>query len=291
MTMYRKEVNERSPMRIFERSIHGGLGPGNVGAIAARPGVGKSGFLVQIALDDLMRDRRVLHISHEHPVDRVRAFYDEIFHELSITYQLAQPQMVRLEVERNRLIYSHLDAVKQAPPSHRGGTSSVSRIGETLSFAKQVAHFSPQTILIDGFDFDKAKDEAVAALRALAKEVNAELWLCGKTDHGNIDGPKSSSDARGVLPKAINRFYDSLQVIVLLQSDGDVVRLQLMKDHDNEDLASLHLSLDPSSMRVVDDDLPPRKTAPKDPARYHLYSGGAQGAEATFGTCAEKWGM
>ncbi len=52
--MYRKEVNERSPMRVFESSIHGGLGRGNVGVVVARPGVGKSALLVQLALDDLM---------------------------------------------------------------------------------------------------------------------------------------------------------------------------------------------------------------------------------------------
>ncbi len=288
--MYRKEVNERSPMRVFERSIHGGLGPGNVGAIVARPGVGKTALLVQIALDDLMRDRKVLHITHEHPVDRVRSYYDEIFHELAITYQLAQPQMVRLEVERNRLIYSHLDHVIQGPPSHRGGTSSVSRINETVNFSKTVAHFQPQTIIIDGFDFEGAKDEAMAALKKLAADVGAELWLSAKSQHEHIDGPLSQADARGVTPKPLRRFYDGLQVIVLLQSDGDAVRLQLLKDHDNPDLTALHLSLDPTTMRVIDTDLPPRAQAPKDPARFHLYSGGAQGAEATFGSCAEKWG-
>ncbi len=39
--MYRKEVNERSPMRVFEKSMHGGLGRGNVGVVAARHGVGR----------------------------------------------------------------------------------------------------------------------------------------------------------------------------------------------------------------------------------------------------------
>ncbi len=38
--MYRKEVNERSPMRVFEKSMHGGLGQGNVGVVASAPGVG-----------------------------------------------------------------------------------------------------------------------------------------------------------------------------------------------------------------------------------------------------------
>ena len=39
--MYRKQVNEKSPLRILERSTHGGLGPGNLGVVMARAGVGK----------------------------------------------------------------------------------------------------------------------------------------------------------------------------------------------------------------------------------------------------------
>ena len=55
--MYRKEVNERSPLRLLEKSIHGGLGPGNLGVVLARAGVGKTAFLVQLGLDDLLRER------------------------------------------------------------------------------------------------------------------------------------------------------------------------------------------------------------------------------------------
>jgi len=64
-SMYAKKVNERSPLRVFERSIHGGLGQGNLGVVLSRPGMGKSSFLVGIALDDLMRGRRVFHVALE----------------------------------------------------------------------------------------------------------------------------------------------------------------------------------------------------------------------------------
>ena len=55
--MYRKELNERNPLRLFEHSIHGGLGRGNVGVVVARHGIGKTAFLVGIALDEAMRGR------------------------------------------------------------------------------------------------------------------------------------------------------------------------------------------------------------------------------------------
>ena len=114
--MYRKEVNERSPMRVFEKSMHGGLGRGNVGIVAAKPGVGKTPLLVQIALDDLLRDRKVLHISHEHAVNHVRAYYDEIFHDLAVVSKLENPEAEKLDVERHRLIFSLMTQAAAAPP-------------------------------------------------------------------------------------------------------------------------------------------------------------------------------
>src|SRR5512140_2172131 len=128
--MYRKEVNERSPMRVFEKSMHGGLGQGNVGVVASAPGVGKTPLLVQIALDDLLRDRRVLHITHEHSVDHVRTHYSELFHDLCTLSQLSDPDAVRLDIERNRMIFSLTRNQSDAPLSQRGGASSIQRILE-----------------------------------------------------------------------------------------------------------------------------------------------------------------
>ncbi len=81
--MYSKELNERNPLRLFEHSIHGGLGPGNIGVVVARHGIGKTAFLVGIALDDAIRGRKVLHVSLDKTVDHVREFYDEIFMDLA----------------------------------------------------------------------------------------------------------------------------------------------------------------------------------------------------------------
>jgi hypothetical protein len=288
--MFRKEVNERSPMRVFERSLHGGLGRGNVGVVVARAGVGKTGLLVHIALDDLMRGRKVLHISHEHAVDRVRSYYDEIFHDIAITHRLAQAQLVRLDMERNRLICSHLSTDTEPPVSLRGGSSSIAKIEQTLSFALDVAHFQPDTVIIDGFDFEGATDAAVATLTKAAASHDAELWLSAKTAERIMTAPPSSASASAV-PREIRRFFDKLAVIVLLRPDGEDILLELLKEHDNPDLSDLCLHLDPCTMRVLDEDLKQLPRPAKDPARFHLFSGGARGAECEFGRCAEAWGL
>ncbi len=103
--MRRKEINERSPLRVLESSIHGGLGRGNIGVIIARHGVGKTAFLVGVALDDLLRGRKALHVSLEHDSEKVRAFYDEVFTDLAHEREMEDVWKVRLEMERNRRIH------------------------------------------------------------------------------------------------------------------------------------------------------------------------------------------
>lgn len=288
--MYRKEVNERSPMRVFEKSMHGGLGRGNVGLVAARPGVGKTALLVQIALDDLLRDRKVLHISHEHAVDHVRSYYDEIFHDLSVASHLEGEAAVRVDVERNRLIFSHLGHVKDGPVSARGGHTPVTKILETVAFARDVAHFEPDVIVIDGFDFDHATPESVSALRELAKKANAELWFSAQTEGREVEvklpGGKSMKVAA-----PLDRYFELVNVMVMLHPERDVVRLRLLKDHANPDVSDLHLRLDSHTMRIIDEDVPAQSERPKDARRFKLVAGGNKGAEAEFGRCAEKWAM
>ncbi len=69
------------PLRILESSTKGGLGAGKLGVVMARAGVGKTAFLVQIGLDDAMRERPVLHIALGQELEHVQSWYDALFDE------------------------------------------------------------------------------------------------------------------------------------------------------------------------------------------------------------------
>jgi hypothetical protein len=243
--------------------------------------MGKTPLLVQIALDDLLRDRKVLHISHENAVDHVRTFYSEVFHDLCVTSNMLESDAVMLDVERNRMIFALLSDHDDAPISQRGGRSCIGRIQEVVKFARETAQFKPDVVIIDGFDLMRGTDEALIVLRALAKELDAELWLSATTEAPGTTG----------LPVPLSRIESLVQVIVFLEPENDVVRLRLLKDHDSKDFQDLHLRLDLPTMRIVDEDVPPTTERPRDPKRFRLISGGSRGAEAEFGACAERWGM
>src|SRR5262245_18491271 len=134
-----KKVHERSPLRVFERSIHGGLGTGNVGVVLSRPGMGKTAFMVGIALDALMRDRKVFHVALEQSVDHVREHYDEIFTDLARTTHLDDAASVRLMVERGRMVHTYL-----------GHSFSMVKFRNALAQLRGHLHFEPHADSLDG---------------------------------------------------------------------------------------------------------------------------------------------
>jgi len=231
--MYSKELNERNPLRLFDHSIHGGLGPGNVGVVVARHGIGKTAFLVGIALDDAMRGRKVLHVSLDKTVDHVREFYDEIFMDLAHSAGLEDLAAARLEMERHRIIHTYA-----------GGKFTLDKLRHSIQFLKDVAHFEPACVILQGFSFENAVSADVEALRQLAAEFNVELWMSALTHRG------VAADAHGI-PEPVAKFASVISVVVQMTDDHGTVKLSLLKDHDNPDVAKLALELDPSTMLLV----------------------------------------
>jgi len=231
--MYSKILNERNPLRLFEHSIHGGLGPGNIGVVVARHGIGKTAFLVGIALDDAMRGRKVLHVSLDKTVDHVREFYDEIFMDLAHSAGLEDLATARLEMERHRMIHTYV-----------GGTFTTDKLRHSMQFLKDVAHFEPACLILEGFAFEHATLADVEALRQLAVEFNVELWMSALTHRG------VAADDHGI-PAPLTKLGAAIAVIVQMVDDDGTVKLSLLKDHDNPNVAALALALDPSTMLLV----------------------------------------
>jgi hypothetical protein len=231
--MYSKELNERSPLRLFEHSIHGGVGPGNIGVVVARHGLGKTAFLVGIAIDDAIRGRKVLHVSLDKTVDHIREFYDEIFMDLAHSANLEDIATARVDMERHRMIHTYT-----------GGTFTIEKLRQSVQFLKEVAHFEPACLIIEGFAFEKASLSEIEQLRQLAVEFNVELWMSAVTHRG------VAADALGV-PEPLTKLASAIAVIVQMTDDSGSVKLALLKDHDNPNVANLTLALDPSTMLLV----------------------------------------
>jgi hypothetical protein len=231
--MHRKEVNERSPLRLLEKSIHGGLGRGNLGVVVAQRGVGKTAFLVGIALDDLLRGRKVLHVALDEPVEKIRDYYDEIFIDLAHSLNLENIGDERLEVERNRNIHTYV-----------GNTFSIGKLREAIEFLRTYMDFDPAALIVEGFDFEKATYADMDGLRQVARDINGEIWMSAVTHR------QSRRNDRGV-PEPVAHLEEAIDVILSMQHSGTAVHLHLLKDHDNREVSDSHVALDPTSLLLV----------------------------------------
>ena len=225
MTM---NVFEKSPVRVLEKALGGGLGRGNFGVVLARTGVGKTGFLIGLALDKLLQGRKVLHISTRETVEHVRAYYDQLLQALAEQLHLDNMLERRLEVERGRhiLVYN---------PE----TFTLDKLRQSVAFLRDGAGFEPDMVIMDGTPrFEYSEDWEIKGVCELAREMDTEIWT-----GSNLHREGQELDERGV-PREVAWHEENLAVILALQSQADHIRLQILKEHDSEQPASVSLELD-----------------------------------------------
>jgi hypothetical protein len=227
--MYRKFVNARSPMRLLEKGLHGGLGIGNIGALVAGHGVGKSSFLVGVATDELLRGGTVLHVALDQTVTHVRDFYGTVFDALASSTHLENALSTQTEIETHRRIRAY-----------KAADFSASKLADAVKIESE-ADARPTLIVIDGLDLAKIGDDELAGIRALAQELAAEVWFTVQSDSEHVDG----------LPASFQGTDESISVILALEPQGDEVTLRALKDHENDDLQNLHVGLDPRSLLLI----------------------------------------
>jgi hypothetical protein len=224
--MFRKYLNARSPLRLLEKGLHGGLGRGNLGLVLAGRGVGKTACLVGFALDDLLRGGHVLHVALDHSVHHVREFYDTVFRDLAESTHLEDAARVHAEADRCRSIRAY-------PPSR----FSAAKLREAVEFEAE-AGAKPELVIVDGFEFATAPRDEILDLGVLASELQAEVWLSA-----SVRGERVVS-----LPPEIAPIEDLLSVILALEPADGAVALRALKDHGNPDLSALHVALDPRTL-------------------------------------------
>ena len=275
--MYRKEVNQKSPLRILERSTKRGLGPGNLGVVMAGAGVGKTAFLVQIGLDDAMRERNVLHIALGQKLEHVQSWYDALFDDLADLNALDNREQVRALVNTHRLIQAYPDS--KVPHE---------RLDEVVALYRDRLQFRPNAILIDDFDWQSGeivqRAAELGAFKIIAKRLQAEVWMTAQTY------PAATPQHPTELMTPCQSYNELIDLAVFLEPEGRDVSVRLLKDHDNPEPEETHLTLHSDTMRLASDDGSDLRV--KLPTKaFTLLSGGAKGSEAMFGHSAEKWGL
>jgi len=231
--MLKNDLIRRNPLRFIGGSDGDVITPGEFGAILARAGVGKTALLVQLAMDAMLRDRHVLHISLSDPVDKVNVWYHEVYRNLTRDDDGAQSKFLWESLQTFRFIMTFKVEGFRLPV-----------LEERLTDLKEQGIFEPSVIILDGYPFESSSREALEELKAFAQTNGIHVWFTVRThrhETPNDDG----------IPNQILWLDDLFQVLVQLQPEGKSIHVDVLKSPVAA-TESMGLILDPTTMLVAD---------------------------------------
>ncbi|HDR16779.1 MAG TPA: hypothetical protein ENN79_15115 [Desulfobacteraceae bacterium] len=224
-----------SPLRILDGTSRKSLGLGRMGVLIARAGVGKTACLIHIALHNLMENRKVVHVSIGEGPEKIQAYYQVLLNELMSACKMKEDDDSRQLVEQNRVILAYVNK-----------SFELGRLRAQLENLKEALDFSPDAILVDGFDFASAEPGFFKDFSELAGLLGAEIWFSALS-HRHI----SEVNERGV-PYPCHNIDDMFSVILHLLPEAGGLYLRLLKDHENETFTERRVRLDPSTFMIKD---------------------------------------
>jgi hypothetical protein len=233
--MVKQELIEKSPVRILEKSIEGGLKSGNIGVIASRKGIGKTSVLVQLAIDKLLQGKKVIHVSFTTQSSYVISWYENIFNEVARKRNLEHMMDVHDELVKNRVLMNfNQEGVK------------VEQILKSLRAMIMDGGFHAEALIIDGFDFTRATPDRLEKVKQFAGEMGLEVWYSC-----TLIGDEPIADKKGI-PNILMNYMDFVSVLIMLEPKSDHIQFSVIKDHDRFNPGELSLKLDSKTLLIAE---------------------------------------
>jgi len=160
--------------------------------------------------------------------------------------------------------------------AYPGNHLTAARLDGLVSMAAAHLELRPGAILVDGFDWsDSTATAAVAEFQGVARQAGAALWMSMVTRRVEMGAHPAA------LPEDLAGFADQIRASLFLEPRGAQLVVRLLAQP--QPSARECLVLDCGAHDAV-------RITPVN-AGVTLLSGGAAGAEAEFGGCAERWGL
>lgn len=233
--MLKEELVKKSPVRVLEKGIEGGLKPGNIGVIASRKGIGKTSVLVQLALDKLMQGHKVIHVSFTTHTSYVISWYENIFTEVAKRRNLENYSDVHEDLVKNRVIMNF----------NQDGVSTDQML-KSLRAMIVDGGFDASAIIADGFDFTCAQPENFTKIHAFAQEMKLEFWYSC-----TMIGEEPLSDKTNV-PVMLRDFMKYITVLIVLEPKVEYIHFVVVKDHGRMNPEDLRIKLDAKTLLIAE---------------------------------------
>ncbi len=230
--MLKKDLILKSP--VSKTIGFDNVSDGRFGAVLSRAGVGKTSFLVQIALTQLLNDDKILHISLDDPMEKINLRYSDGYKNLINYIGYVDPQKaVRVweDIKTNEVGISYNE-----------NTFDIEKIRDYLKSFKKSDLALPSIIIIDGLNFDKDITSVFKGLESLNQEFGIFTWLSMKSHRDE----KLCEDG---FPVQLETYKEKFDKAVFLQPVENKIEAVILKDGDRTDIKC---KLDPSTMMAID---------------------------------------
>jgi KaiC/GvpD/RAD55 family RecA-like ATPase len=218
-------------VRILGAATGHTLARGELGAIVARAGAGKTAVLVQIALGCLLDGRNVLHVGLDQTVRKVCLWYEEAYgnvagrsaRDRTSAWDTILPHRFVMVFPREGFTVAQLE----------------SRIAEL----SEQGIFHPQILAVDGLSFDEGEPrEMLLEIARVARENSLSAWLTVRTHREEL-GPGD------LVPPRFSRVADLFATALVLSPAGREVELRTLSPATATE-APCALVLDPTTLTV-----------------------------------------
>ncbi|MDR3568944.1 MAG: hypothetical protein P4L43_13025 [Syntrophobacteraceae bacterium] len=204
------------------------LDKGEMGALLARAGAGKTAVLTHLGLGYLLDRQPVLHVCVDVVPEKVKLWYNELLRDI---FSTAAPQSnladLQHAVEPLRFIMSFLNQ-----------TFSPEKLETGIDNLRSQAGFEPAVIILDGLDFGRER-ALIEKLAELARKLSTPVWVSARS-HRHIPDVND----RGV-PYPIDAMDDLFSSIFILEAEDAGIRLKALKEKGSYNPVATDFFLDP----------------------------------------------
>lgn len=161
--MEKKDLLEFSPVRYFDKNAKN-LNPGEMGLITAKKGLGKTSVLVQFAIDTLLNDKALVHVSFDQQSSNVISWYSSILAEVAKKKSINISD-IESDIVRNRTILNFNQE-----------TFTLPKVVKTLQSLKD-GGIKIDSIVVDGLDMNKIDNADFNCFADFVKSEKMTAWF------------------------------------------------------------------------------------------------------------------
>ncbi len=188
---------------------------GKFGAVLSRAGVGKTRFLVQIALIKLLSNERVVHVSLDDQMEKINIRYHEGYTNLVDSIGYVDPQ-------KAFRLWEDIQSLKTGL-CYNQSTFDPEKIQEYLKSFKGAAFKMPTMMVIDGLNFDHDLRHTLDHLNRISNQFSIFMWFSMPIHR---DEPLCEDG----YPVQMETYKDLFEKAIMLLPIADKIQAKVLKD-------------------------------------------------------------